>query len=403
MQRSTTLNLLALRCPGALTFYEQQAPADRDGYAAGIAAHAVLQALGEAAEGRATYAHPAAIAEAVVQELCVHGRMFDGVPELPLPLDAVLEGRKLALDWWGRQPWLPGARCELGLAVDREWRATAYGPEAYYGGILDVHRECTDEESGASGVLVRDYKSAWTADEEDCDSLQLRGQALLALANAETEPEFLQLEIANLRTARVHTRRVWLDEAGRAELEWWRSDIDSAIRVAERRPRVFRPGRGCIGCPYLHLCKDGGDWAQLVGLDDAATRLAVVEAWRAELVAQLKLATREQPIRVEGGYVGFRSVLERSVLPKAAAELAIAWFRPADPEVWLQEHARTVGLLDALKLGVGSIDAIGKRLFPARSPEWKDRRAELERATIGAATTTRFGVYAATDVAEEVV
>lgn len=404
MQRSTTLNLLAMRCPGALTLYEQQAPADRDLYGAGIAAHAVLQALGEAADGRAPYAPPSAIADAVVQELCTRGRTFDGVPELPLPLDAALEGKTLALGWWGSQPWPANSRVEHGLAVDSLWRPTPYGPEAWLGCILDVWTpQVVDEETGAVGARARDYKSAWTADEDDCDSLQLRIQACAILAHAQSTIDFVDLEIGNLRTRRLHVRRLWLDEAGLAEVESWRADIAVAVRVAETRPRLFRPGRGCIGCPYLHICKEGGDWAQLVGLDDAATRLAVVEAWRAELVAQLKDLARERPLPIPGGVVGYSKVLRRALAPDAAREVAMRWFRPAEEAQWVEQNGNILGLLSALKLGVGSIDALGKRLYPARSPDWKTCRLDLERATITTEIGTEFGVHAHATLGEEAV
>ena len=47
--RPTTLKLASAHCPRAVDFYEQNAPAFRDHFAVGIAAHDVLAKIGEMA------------------------------------------------------------------------------------------------------------------------------------------------------------------------------------------------------------------------------------------------------------------------------------------------------------------------------------------------------------------
>ena len=47
--RPTTLKLASSHCPRAVDFYEQNAPAFRDHFAVGIAAHDVLAKIGEMA------------------------------------------------------------------------------------------------------------------------------------------------------------------------------------------------------------------------------------------------------------------------------------------------------------------------------------------------------------------
>lgn len=406
-QRSTTLALFAERCPLALDLWESGADYPRDIFTPGVSAHACLQALGDAAEGRIEQGEPGAITAAVVEELCSQGRRWEDRHEPPLAIEPALAGRRLALDWWEAQPWPAGSECEQGLAVDSQWRPCAYdAPDVYYRGILDVSGLCFDgdQEGGAPGLRVRDYKSAWRAGADVLDSLQIKGQALLALAHADEAPLFVLQEVGNLRTRQIASRQVWLDDQGQEQVEAWRQELDTAIRAAERRPRQARPGACCVGCPYLRQCKPGQDWAAAVDLDSAAVEFALTEARRRELSAMLRAGTDRQSWPVEGGVVGYVGQVQRTPRPTAALQLAAAWWQvaPDAVETWAADHSTWLSLLDALDLGVGQVEAVAKRLHHrATGRDWKAQRQALIASLLDTIVVARFGVHAAAADDEE--
>jgi hypothetical protein len=101
--RPTSLRLASRHCPSAVVFYEQDRAYFRDHFAVGIAAHAVLEALGHARRQIHEQSQPweqiEVIADRVAKQLMTTGRTFDGRSEPPLSPDAVVEGRDLALRW----------------------------------------------------------------------------------------------------------------------------------------------------------------------------------------------------------------------------------------------------------------------------------------------------------------
>lgn len=397
--RSTILGLLARHCPHAVTLAAAGAPYDRTIFAAGIAAHAVLQDLGTAAE-RYACDDPEAIADATAHTLATIGRSFDGVAEPPLPVEAVLEGKRLALLWWALNPWPPGGQPEIGLAVDDLWRPIGYhDPRAYVRGILDLRYPAVEDLNGepADGLAHDDYKSAWPAKVADLDSIQIKIQTVLVLAHAKEMPAFIRQGIANLRTGILHTRTIWLDDDGHTMISNFKRDIAAAIRVLHHEPRLPSPGACCQGCPYLLDACTAGRQAVQDSADDA-TRLAVLDAQRGALRARLKLATAERPHPVPGGRVGYVGQVSRALVPDAAVHLAAAWFSVA-PEAmqdWLAAHADWTALLSAMGATMGGLNAAAAAIYPYRrgdGGEYKRAREALIEKLSTRTVTVRFGVW----------
>lgn len=265
--RPTALRMASRHCPRALDYYEQNRSYFRDHYAVGIAAHAVLEALGHHRAKlpllAGTEMRPEVqrdIAEQVVRKLITTGRAFDGKPEPPLSPDAAFEGRDLALRWALANPLSPTASYELGAGFDRDWQPVGYDdPSARFRLIFDVLDtiEESDEESGSTGLLVRDYKTAWSTGQEELDSLQMKAQAVCAVALncrslTEMDYSFVKQEVVNLRTMQSFNRTIWIDGMGHSTevdgvslLAGWQRDLTMAMdALDEMRLDTWR----CADC-----------------------------------------------------------------------------------------------------------------------------------------------------------
>ena len=400
--RSTTLKLLQ-HCPRAIDYAEAGTPMDLDPFAAGIAAHAVIQAVGESVSAghKQTSDHSAVIAQGVARELVTHGRSFEAIAEPPMSPEAARDGRNIALNWLATHQLSPAAEYEIGLAVDKDWKPVKYdSPAVYYRAILDVGElieEVDDDGYRVQILCVEDHKSAWPTNADELDTIQLRGQALVALANA-ADTDIIRRRVNNLRTGAVYTVDTILDETGLAEIAQWRKDIDLLIDAADARQpdgkRPARPGAGCLGCPYLIHC----DAAESVfnGIDRRETveRFAVADAFRAELFKLAKIATAESPIAIDGGFVGYREATENRPADDAARTLAHEWFGEHSPE-WDAANAQLLGLLAAMNPGAGQFENVAKVLhkFDRADPTWKEDREAFLSRTLTPVKVAKFGVH----------
>jgi len=387
--RSTILNLLDRHCPRALDFAESGVFRDRELFQAGIAAHAILQAIGEAGQS----ADHRAIAEGVVRTLVTEGRAFDGIPEPPMSPQQAADGRDIALRYLSNHPMPEAARYEIGLAVDKNWKPIPYAsPDAYYKAAIDVLEVIeTEAEDGYPICIVSptDWKSAWPTDESEVETIQLRGQAALAWAHYPNATVLLRRAV-NLRTGARYEAETIMDEDGAVAVAGWRADIAHAIAAAEVRGtdgrRPARPGSGCMGCPYLAICPES---IPAIGItpQELALEWMSIEARRSAILPMLKSMAGEEEIVTSGGTVGYSEKAKNVLLPDGPRAIANAWFNgaPTDAEV---------GILTALKLGSSQVDAIAKVLHPfdRANPDWKSNRAEFEAQCLGEKTTAEFGV-----------
>jgi len=391
--RSTTLNLAANHCPRAVDFFEAGTPYSRDHFATGIAAHAFLEA---AATGRDF--------TIVARDLLELGREFDGVPEPPLAAASVHAGRLLAEAWLAVNPIPDNAESEKVICVSEDWRP-AVSERAYFKGAIDLVyvESIEDEDASYMRVTVRDYKTAWSAGEDLLDSLQIRGQVALAAALF-PDAAVVRSEVVNLRTGRVYFRDLVLDDDGLLVLEGYRRMISAQIVAVDARAdagaRPACPGAGCMGCPYIAHCEDARAYLRGTYLENdtsdiaraVGTRLAVVEAMRADLTAKAKLLAEHEPIRIDGGIVGYTVEPERAVVPDVEAKIARAWFTTT-PE--LASNDEVIGLLKSLKIGVSAISRLAQVIFPSTrgSQAYKVARQEFESDLLITRNATKFGVH----------
>lgn len=390
-QRSTTLNLAARHCAKAIDFFEAGTPRDRGIFATGIAAHAVLQAVHD---------HPEApigdVARAVVDHLCSVGRSFDGVPEPPMTPDQAFAGRDLAIAWLGEHGLPDNANAEYGVAVSADWDLCAYeSDQAFYRCIFDLlwRERVSLEEGDAVGAVCRDYKSSWHASASDLDSVQMRGQAVLA-AMQWGDLDYVRIEIANLRTLQIYGKTIWLDSDGVEMLSQWRYDIELTASVLAKHAgnRQPAPGAGCYGCPYLSRCDSARSYMRGTFIDDRdptslAIRYAVARSVVADLEAKLKQASDSETVRIPGGSVGWHVNDSRQAATDAHRRIAELWLKREPDDA-------TSGMLACAGLGLGQIRRLIGGIIPARrdDPSYKQDREDLFNDLTSEIKTRRFEV-----------
>jgi len=392
--RPTTLKLAARHCPRAVDYYEQGQPGDRRIYDTGTAAHAVLQALREAAnqhEAAVDDDRAREISMAVVRKLIEVGRTFDGDPEPPMNPDAAWEGQRLALSWHAQEPIQPGPTSEVGLAVDEAWRPVSYSKGARLRLIADTVETdiWVDEEAFLPYVAVEDYKTAWSTDAGELDTLQLRAQAVLAWLHYGQEAELVIRRVTNLRTRKTYEHRLTVQsEEGQAMLKLWQRQLAETMEALDAMrsrdgSRPARPGGGCIGCPYFGACPHGQDYvdrAEALGTPaEMARGYMAAKAAVGYLQSRIKQLTDHEPLEVDGWEIGTFPQERRRLSDEAYAELADSW------KAWggdLRGFALAVGL------GASNLDAFCK----VRFKETADSEEEFRRRVEGASQIERrFG------------
>ncbi len=386
---STVLKTFTDYCPAALGFYEKQTPRDKSIFQAGIAAHAVLQAVGE--KGLVGGKEVKALADAVTEELITKGRAYNGVPEPPMSPASAFEGRDIAINYLEYHPIMEDGKYEIGLAMDIEGRPCGYyGDKTRYRAIIDrvyMQKE-GDEEWAGNLVVVSDYKSAWTTNASELETLQRKGQAVLAFKKYGSDKNLsgLRMEAVNIRTGRAYHKDLWFDTETIDLLKKWEDDILMICRAADET-RVARAGANCIGCPYLHACEDGFEHEDI---KDQALSLALIEANRKELIKALKEELKDiNRMDVPGGYVGYKEQSKMKLTDSAIYNLIAEWYGVPVHEV-PNIHPLEVGMLSALNLGSGQINAIAKNLFDRENME---KRTEFASACLENVGSVTFGVW----------
>lgn len=380
---STALKAFDSNCPKALGFVEAGTPADTDQFNPGIAAHAVLQHIGQ--KGARTPEDQATVADAVVQELITVGREYNHIHEPPMAPSQAFEGRDVALAWleWNELP--QDAKFEIGLGMTAEGEPCDYYAEnCRYRALIDIVKFETigDEDYAIDVVTAGDYKSAWPTDERELDTLQRRGQAVLVHKHYPDYPA-VRMEAINVRKGMTYERTVQLDDEGRALLAQWEKDILQACNAADVT-REARPGAGCLDCRYTLTCDDCLHYYEGNGAQAAVT-LATLEAIRKKLIEVLKPKAMESKFPVPGGFVGFKPMVKKVLTEDAHRHLCEHWYS-ADTDPHIQEQS----LLAACNLTSGSLEKMVKVMYPDK----KDAGGQdLLEACLTTVTESRFGVY----------
>lgn len=422
--RSSTLNYLDRNCPRALDFHEAGATRDRSQFELGVAAHAVLQRLGEEAVRRkrpCNEAEAAAVAEVVTRKLITEGREFDGTHEPPMAPTAAMAGRDLALEWHAEHPASPTADYEIGIAMneDADVLVDYNDPARRYHGIIDVLDAYTegDEEQGYKVLEIADYKSAWPTDESELDSLQFKGYAALAVGSDEwlktlceeheveheDSPDILRLTVHNLRLRMSWSRDIYLnDDEGAAWFARACADVLMACQAADdmldgNDRREARPGVGCASCPYAYMCPEA--WRAATDTANTPEGYVIAKGLADAAAPIVRELAKEMPVTVEGGSVGYHAKEQRALVPNAVDMLAAEWhgIAPGDMNEWRAENGAWLGLLNALSPGAGNVEKAARAIYGRGQ---KAERDDLLERLLTTVLTRRFGIEKNTETDE---
>lgn len=334
---SSTLSLLSESCPHALDLQEDGAPRDGQVFEVGTSAHAVLEAVRREIMRDGFQVSPErarTLAAQTVASLTLFGREFRGRREPPIDLERAREGADVALLALQRDGWQlsPSARPEQELAVDARWNpCDPNDRRAVWRGILDLV-DLQETDVGELALVVEDAKTAPSAGEDGCHSVQLRGQLLLALAHfdrlypGEPSPDVGHRVIHNLRTGIRHTAETRLDSD---DLDLWREQILALVAAVPRRGpegRPAMPGPRCAGCVYRRACTAADPDA--TDPDALAARWAALQAQADALAPVVKAAAKHHPI--PAGDRVYTSIPAQTRTPNSDAIPELLTLFPAD-------------------------------------------------------------------------
>lgn len=417
MYRSTTLKTSENNCPAAVDYYEAGVPYDRTIFQTGVAAHAILEAIGLSTQrvGRVlTYEEAVEIARNATVSLQSTGRSFEGVPEPPLPHREVEEALGLVKDWLAGNALGTGhtfTHYEIGIAVsdtppDRPWTICDYsGGNVRLRAAIDRvwDEELLGEDEVLNVVVVDDYKTNWHDRTDALDSLQRKIQVILVhdwcLAN-EIPVDVIRRQVTNLRTQWTYKAEMHLYDQQDADLlSEWRDAVSRRLRAEDAmpRPRPHRPSHRCGGCPWLSHCEPARELlGPFLSTPEAIARaLGVSDAVRSMAVTAAKAAFSEAggPIETEAGTIGHQRVTKSIPATNAASNLLEMW---TDGEPVSRNSM--LDLFAAAPLTATMIDKAIKAKFPlsgvrgAEREEQKEQRAYWKAKLIEDTGSTRFGV-----------
>ena len=405
--RSSTLCVFDKHCPQALAFHLNGVPRERDFFAAGIAAHAMMQQIVAAAgeKGRDLYKKElAVVCRSVGRILQSEGRSFDGVHEPPLSPQQVSEGRDIVWAYLeDREGELPptGTEVEAGYAIDGNGKAVEYGSgAARYQALIDAVTVAPavdgfgPVEDGTVDVDIWEYKTAWPTNKTELGTLQSRGQAVVVAAKVENILRIRQ-HVVNLRTGAVYTRDIYPDNTADGELlEQWRNDVFDACDAADKT-REARPGVGCADCPWVRKCANALSLLERVDMDPAAlaTRYAVSAGVTNELSKLLRSQTKLVPVILGTGYVGYKQSIAQKPVEDAHSILAMRWHQvDAEREDSFKgENSEFLSLLHSMGMTKAAVEAAARRLYAGST--MREHRAKLMEELLEPHVQARFGIH----------
>jgi len=331
MLSSSSLSLLESTCPRALDHMEDGAPRDSSVFDVGTAAHAVMEEIQRESVRLGgvplTDEQRTLVSSRTVAALTLKGRSFRGNHEPPMPLSSALEGQRIALSYirrqHGRFTVSPVAMPERELSFDANFTpCSPKSKDRIWSAILDRLEMDYDEDTGQYVLSVIDLKTAWPAGSKEVESLQLKGQAVLALAHAHilwpesyTDIGVVKRKIINLRTGKETSAQNYTDDP---ELGDWRQTIKSVSINAPKRDkktnqRPSSPGLCCARCPYRNVCSDSASPDDTEQTVSTQYRLHLAESKRLEKILKVQL----KDVTVPPNEPGYRETVKTEVLPDA--------------------------------------------------------------------------------------
>lgn len=375
MLSSSSLSLLESTCPRALDFMEDGAPRDSSVFDVGTAAHAVMEEIQRESVRLGgvplTDDQRTLVSARTVSSLTLNGRMFRGNHEPPMPLASALEGQRIALSYirrqHGRFTVSPVAMPERELSFDTNFQpCSPKSKDRIWSAILDRLEMDYNEDTGQYVLTVADLKTAWPAGPKEVESLQLKGQAVLALAHAHilwpenyTDIGVVKRKIINLRTGKETSAENYIDDP---ELNDWRQTIKSVSRNAPKRDkktnqRPASPGLCCARCPYRNVCKESALPTDQDQTLSTQYRLHIAETKRLERILKEQL----KDVTVPPDHPGYKETVKTEVLPNSGITVLDTLL----PQY--SDDADLAKILTAL-VSVSGLQALVKT-FPQLTPE----------------------------------
>ena len=294
----------------------------------------------------------------------------------------------MALRWLSWNDLPQSANAEGGYGITSEGQPCAWDdPKCRYSAIIDLKwfETTGDEEYALETCVIRDYKSDWPADESYLDSLQQRGQAVIAYEHHGDTVQCIRLEIVNLRTGRTYDRTIMLDDDNIAMLQQWKADIFMLCDAMDKT-REPRPGAGCLDCNYTLGCSHCLNYYRDNG-QDAAISYATCTAVAEGLAKVLRAKSKDHKFHIPGGYVGYKISQIKTLTNTALKAVTEHWYGGDDTDLALVR-----GLLMAGDITPTNIEKIAKSLYPGKDDAG---RQDLLEAAITTIPDKRFGVHKA--------
>lgn len=368
---STSLNYWIKHCPQALGFHLEGVQQDTDIYQAGIAAHAILQRVGE--KKLKDFKQIKLFADKVVAKLISEPRKYYDKEEPQMPPEMAFEGRELALAYLATNELPANAKYEIALGMDAKGNQCSLA-KARYRALMDCIYEDIDgdEDAAYDVVVVRDYKSAWPTNADELETLQRKGQAVLAWLHYSNK-QGVRLEVVNLRTGALFNKTIFFTEENVEMLAQWRKDILMLCDKADK-VRSARVGHGCLTCPFTQHCPT------LLGAStskDTPKSYIALEALRESMRVKLKAQLQEsQGVTFDNTYLGYKDQGKNILTPEAIKQILAAWYELPLDQIE-SERPREVGLLKVLSLGASNVEAFIKFMFKGESKQEKKDFLEL--------------------------
>lgn len=387
---STMMRYFTENCPQAHYFYKQGKPQNTSHFDVGTAAHAVRQAIGEKKENDPD--KQKRIADAVTKELIAVGRKYYDESFPPMQPERAMAGRDLALAYLANNPLPENAKYETVLAMDRQGRPCEPDDKlARWRAIIDCFFTAVegDDDFAFNAIVVNDWKSSWSAGENELDTLQRKSQAVLACLHF-PEAQGVRMEITNIRTGKTYPKVIYFDDAGKELLESWKRDILMLCDAADKTIKA-RPGIGCCKCPFIDSCPDA---EKLATTAKNAEALGILNVKRDKLIATLKSQLDDfDGIRMpdERSWLGFNNLPANAVADEAPYQILGMWYNQPLDEV---PHSKPleVGLLRALKLGATQVENVAQHLF---NGDGKVAREDFINLCLKKTTRREFSVWPA--------
>lgn len=336
----TDLRLREEHCPYTLVLKKNGAHYDRQIFQVGVAAHEMLEALGNAVKENPELTNREAekITASIGLKISTEGRAYDGKPEGPMSVSQAMQGQELAMRYFYKTMMSTTANYEEPFAFDEDWNHVDYNdPNAVFRTIIDVVDiivENKDEFIERKTAIVRDYKSSWHIVTEMLDNMQRKAQAL-AVHLKYPDVDVLRMEVVGLRNNKTVSKDIYVKDE-KYKLERIKKELGIAIKAANANSKPS-PGLGCMNCPYAHCCEHVIEMAK--NTKDIIKRYAGHLAIAKSLEPAVKAATKEQGIVDNKKLIGYIKKSRTSPTKNATHILWDMWkANGGDLDAFLKMH-----------------------------------------------------------------